>query len=115
MEPTTLTETDSILDSVKLANGYDPEDDSFDVEILMYINTAFSLIHSRSDHSPSVFVVKDRNDIWTRYPLASAIELIKTYVSLYVRLYFSPPESGYGTKNISDNLEHLLFQISVLE
>lgn len=98
---------DSILTSIKKLLGLTEADTSFDIDIIIHINTAFSIMRQFGVNVDS-FSIENKDATWDEYfPDISDVEMIKTYVYLKVRMVFDPPTGGVKDvfeKNI-DELE----------
>ena len=87
--------SNSILLSVKKMLGIPPEHDQFDPEIIIHINSVFSILTQLGVGSDEGFSIKDSTASWSDYiPEGKAVEDIKTYMYLKVRLIFDPPQSS---------------------
>lgn len=87
--------SNSILLSVKKMLGIPPEYEQFDPEIIIHINSVFSILTQLGVGSDEGFSIKDSTASWSDYiPEGKAVEDIKTYMYLKVRLIFDPPQSS---------------------
>lgn len=87
-------DNDSILDTTKLQCGLDPEDDSYDVEIITHINSTFFVL-SELGVGPAVgYSITNREQKWSEFIGTEYIAAVKTYMGLKVRLIFDPPQTG---------------------
>lgn len=87
--------SNSILLSVKKMLGIPPEYEQFDPEIIIHINSVFSILTQLGVGSDEGFSIKDSTASWFDYiPEGKAVEDIKTYMYLKVRLIFDPPQSS---------------------
>ena len=87
--------SDSILLSVKKMLGIPPDYEQFDPEIIIHINSVFSILTQLGVGSDEGFSIKDSTASWSDYiPEGKAVEDIKTYMYLKVRLIFDPPQSS---------------------
>ena len=87
---------DSILNSVKIALGLNVEDDAFDQELLMLINsTLMTLQQIGVGPQDRLFNITDSTATWSEY-LEDPTELpmVKNYIGIRVRLIFDPPQSS---------------------
>jgi hypothetical protein len=100
---------DSILASVKKDLGIAEDYEHFDPDIIMAINTAFSILHQLGAGPDEGFSISDDTAVWTDFiPDLSKLEMVKTYVSKKVRMMFDPPTSSpvaEATNNIISELE----------
>ena len=105
---------DSILTSVKKQLGIAEEYTHFDPDIIMHINSAFSILNQLGVGPPDGFSISDDSSDWTDFIGDSKnLELVKTYVGLKVRLIFDPPTSSAVMEAIKQNLAELEWRISV--
>lgn len=86
---------DSILTSVKKLLGIAEDYDHFDPDIIMHINTAFSLLHQLGYGPEEGFRIEDETTEWSEYLQNDAnLNLIKDYIFMKVRALFDPPSSS---------------------
>lgn len=87
----------SILKSIKKVLNLGADDTSFDEDIVLYANGAFSTIHQLGVGPVDGFFIEDDSAEWDDFPCTSPqqIHLVKTYVYLRVRILFDPPTTGY--------------------
>lgn len=97
---------DSILTLVKkMCGGISEEDESFDDDIITYVNNAFAFLTQLGVGSPSGFSIHDKSSIWTDYISAGPLlELVKTYICTKARLMFDPPQ----TAALMDSLKQII-------
>lgn len=85
---------DSILTSVKKMLGIEEEYKHFDTDILMHINSAFSILTQIGVGPDSGFMITDENVNWSDFIKEEAkLNLVKSYMFLKVKLLFDPPMS----------------------
>lgn len=105
---------ESILTSIKKLLGIGEEHSSFDTDIVMYINAAFSVLTQIGVGPASGFAIKDANAKWSDYLNGDArLEMVKTYVYLKVRLMFDPPLNSSVTEVIKSQIAELEWRINV--
>lgn len=87
----------SILNSTKKILGINPEDTSFDLDIITYINSAFSILNQLGIGPPSGFMIMDETSEWADFGVADepTLNLLKTCIYLRVRMLFDPPATSY--------------------
>ena len=107
---------DSILTSVKKLLGIAEEYDSFDADIIMHINSVFSILTQLGIGPEGGFSIKDASALWSDFiSNRSNAELIKSYVYLKTKLLFDPPLSSSvleSYKRLTDELEWRINVIS---
>ena len=104
---------DSILTSIKKVLGIYEEDTSFDIDIIMHINTVFMILRQMGIGPDDGFSVIDSRDTWDDYlDDISLIESVKTYVALKVRLIFDPPASSTMVEAINRTISELEWRLN---
>lgn len=107
-------EDDSILDTVKKMLGIPPEYDQFDTDIIIHINSVFSILTQLGVGSNDGFSIKDNTSLWSDYiPDGKALSDIKTYVYLKVRLIFDPPSASSAVEAMNKLVSELEWRINV--
>lgn len=105
---------DSILTSVKKMLGITEEYTHFDQDIMIHINTVFTILTQIGVGPDEGFVIEDESTEWSEFiHSGSNLESIKTYVYLKVRLLFDPPASSVVVDAINRSLNELEWRISV--
>lgn len=100
---------ESILNSIKkLLTGAGVEDDSFDTDLIIGINTAFSILTQMGIGPEEGFSISDDTTLWQDYIQDNKkIEMVKTYVQLKVKLIFDPPTSSAVIECIKETITEL--------
>ena len=85
---------ESILTSVKKLLGITEEYEHFDQDIIVNINSVFSILKQLGVGPPNGFIIKSNTEKWADFmPEYSRLEAVKSYVHLKVKLLFDPPLS----------------------
>ncbi len=85
---------DSILTSIKKMLGIEEEYEHFDPDILMHINSAFSILTQLGVGPDNGFMIVDKNTTWSEFIKDEAqLNLVKSYMFIKVKLLFDPPMS----------------------
>ena len=107
--------TDSIFSSVKKVVGLLGDDGSFDEDILLHINTVVSTLRQLGLSIPSDFYVRDDVQTW-RDLLGEYrdLDLVKSYMTMKVRLMFDPPPSSFGLASMTEMVNEFEWRINVL-
>lgn len=93
---------ESILDSTKKALGIDSEYTAFDPDITMYINGVFSTLLQLGVGPEEGFEIADKEATWDDFIGDNkAINSVKTYVYLKVRMLFDPPATSFALDSMS--------------
>ena len=101
----------SILNSTKKILGLPAEDESFDLDVITAINSAFSTLSDLGVGPADGFVIEDDEPTWDEYDIVTAPQVqlgqVKTYVYLSVRLIFDPPQTSFALGALKEQiLEH---------
>ena len=99
----------SILTSIKKLLGISKDVTSFDVDIKMHINTAFTVLTQLGVGPSKGFAIKDETSKWTDFiPEDPTLESVKTYVYLKTKMVFDPSASSAvmeANKSLINELE----------
>ena len=105
---------ESILNSIKKLLGIHEDDTSFDVDIIMHINTVIMILRQIGIGPAGGFTVSDVYTTWNEYLSdSSLIESVKTYIALKVRLIFDPPASSTVTEAFNRTITELEWRLNV--
>lgn len=105
---------DSILTSIKKLLGITEEYEHFDADIVMHINSAFSVLTQLGVGPENGFSIEDSGADWSGFLNDNRrLEFIKTYVYLKVKLGFDPPVSSAAIEAINRQISELEWRINV--
>ena len=106
---------DSILTSVKKIIGISEEDESFDTDLIMHINSVLMILNQLGVGPEDGFSITDKSAVWTDVIGDNKlIEATKTFVGLKVRLIFEPPTSSAVLDSINKTISELEWRINVM-
>ena len=106
---------DSILTSVKKIIGISEEDESFDTDLIMHINSVLMILNQLGVGPEDGFSITDKSAVWTDViGNNKLIEATKTFVGLKVRLIFDPPTSSAVLDSINKTISELEWRINVM-
>lgn len=105
----------SILKSTKKVLHIAEDDDSFDLNVITQINTAFSNLNDLGVGPVDGFVIEGEDEEWIDFLPDDKIQLssVKTYVLLWVRLVFDPPQTAFLLEASKSQLQELTVRISI--
>lgn len=104
----------SILNSIKKRLGISEEYEHFDDDIIMDINSVFSILTQMGVGPSTGFIITDQDAEWTDFMEDMIkLEFVKTYVYLKVRLMFDPPQSSAITESINRQISELEWRIFI--
>ncbi len=104
---------DSILTSIKKLLGITEDYEHFDQDVIVHINSAFSVLTQLGVGPEAGFFIEDSDASWTDFVNDSRLEMIKTYVYLKVKLVFDPPSSSSVIEAINRQISELEWRINV--
>lgn len=104
---------DSILTSIKKMLGIIEEDESFDIDIIIHINSAFSTLTQLGIGPEDGFVIRGKTTLWTEFIDDIRLENVKSYVYLKVRQVFDPPTNSAVLDAISRQISELEWRMNV--
>ena len=104
---------DSILTTIKKLLGIEESYTHFDADIILGINTAFSILTQMGVGPVTGFSITDKTAVWSDFiPDMSKVEMIRSYVHLKVKLLFDPPASSTVVEVINRQIAELEWRIS---
>lgn len=105
---------DSILNTTKQLLGLSLEDTSFDVDVLIHINSSISTLHQLGVGTTDPELVVDKDTEWSSLTEDSVLlSMVKPFIYLTTRLSFDPPGTSFLGDSITRTLAELTFRIYV--
>lgn len=105
---------DSILTSIKKLLGIAEEYEHFDSDIVLHINSAFSVLTQLGVGPEEGFCIEDASTTWPEFLYDDPrLEFVKTFVHLKVKLGFDPPLSSAAIEAINRQISELEWRINV--
>jgi hypothetical protein len=106
--------TTSILDSTKKVLGVGPTDTSFDLDIMMHVNTVFSVLNQLGIGPDAGFMIEDNTATWDAFVGTDPrLNIVKTYTYLQVRLLFDPPTTSFVIDSTTKRIQELEWRLNV--
>lgn len=104
----------SILDSTKKLLGFESEYTAYDVDITIFVNSAFSTLKDMGIGPETGFLIVDNSALWSDYiSRQDLLGMVQHYVYLSTRLVFDPPTTSFGISAIEKMLEQFSWRILV--
>lgn len=104
--------SDSVLSSTKQMLGISPEDTSFDVNVIMSINTALTILMDLGLTEVEDQLVTSDKMTWDELLGGRTdIEYVKTYVYQKVKMIFDPPTSTAAIDAMQRSISELEWRI----
>lgn len=87
----------SILEDVKKTLGIHAAIDEFDTDLIMHVNSAFFQLHQLGVGPKGGFSIEGADTEWEAFlGPRQDLSIVKSYVTIFVRLVFDRPETSYG-------------------
>lgn len=92
----TVTAGESILNSIKKQLDIAVDDDSFDENIIMHINSIFANLYQMGVGPSDVYQITDASNVWSEFIPSNKqyLVLVKSYMYLAVKVLFDPPRTS---------------------
>lgn len=96
---------ESILTSIKNALGITEQNTSFDLAIIMHINTALSTLTQIGVGPPEGFMIEDKDSEWSEF-IGEDLDYnpVKSYVFLRVKKLFDPPGTSFAIESMDNQI-----------
>lgn len=106
--------SDSILTSTKKILGIADDYTAFDSDIVIHINTVFTILNQLGIGPDNGFAIEDKVATWDTF-LGEDLRLnsVKTYVYLRVRILFDPPTVSYLVESMRQQIQELEWRLNV--
>ena len=104
----------SILTSIKKLLGIAEEYQVYDVDLIMHINSVFSILTQLGVGPADGFSIEDDDALWTDFiPEKSKIECVKSYIHHKVKLLFDPPLGSAVIDSMERTIKELEWRLMV--
>lgn len=106
---------DSILTSVKKMLGIEPDYTHFDPDIIIAINSVFTILTQIGVGPDDGFSITDDSATWSDFFGADGkkIELVKSYIYLKTKLIFDPPTTGVLHEAMERQIQEFEWRLNV--
>lgn len=102
----------SILNETKVSIGINQDDTSFDLDIIPLINGCLMVLNQNGVGPSGGLVISDSTTGWDALVGdRKDLEMVKTYITLKVRILFDPPTSSYVLEAFKENINEALWRI----
>lgn len=109
-----MENTESILTSIKKLLGIDAGYPHFDTDLVMHINSVFSILTQMGVGPSDGFLITGVDEVWSSFITdQSCLQLVKSYIYLKVRLLFDPPLSSAAIDSINQQIKEFEFRLFV--
>lgn len=107
--------SESILTSIKKLLGIDENYTHFDADIIMHINSVFSILTQMGVGPANGFSISGKDETWSAFitDKPNIFSLVKSYVYMKVRLLFDPPLSSAAIESINRQISEFEWRLFV--
>lgn len=105
---------DSILTSIKKLLGLSEDYVHFDTDIIMHINSVFTILSQLGVGPDGGFSISDASAVWSDFlPEGTNLELVKSYMYQKVKLLFDPPSSSAVLDAVKRSIDEFEWRLNV--
>ena len=108
----------SILNDIKQLLSLEEDDPTFDLDVILHINTAISILDQIGAAPAGGFQVEveDAETKWSDFfGDLKGVSMVKSWIFLKVQLIFDPPATSFVIASKEKLLDELTFRINALE
>lgn len=102
-----------ILTDIKRLLGIEPEYTAFDYDIKIHINSAFCILNQLGVGTSEPFMIESGKEEWTAFINKKNIESVKSYIYIFVRKLFDPPNTSYVLESYDKILKEIEWRLKV--
>ena len=107
--------TDSILNTTKKLLGIAEENTEFDLDIILHINSVFTILTQLGVGPSKGFFITDGSATWSDFiPEGEMMEAVKSYMGCKVRMLFDPSTSSATMQALQNMCNELEWRLNVL-
>lgn len=106
---------ESILTSIKLLLGMTEDYDAYDPQVIMHINSVFTVLKQLGVGPEQGFRIEDKTATWADYITETediTFDSVKSYIYAKVRLIFDPPASSAHIQALKDTISEFEFRLN---
>ena len=105
---------ESILTSTKKLLGIAEDYNHFDPDLIMHINSVFTILTQLGVGPKGGFMILDENATWDEFlPEGKYLMAVKSYVAQKVRLLFDPPTNSAVMECINKMIQEFEWRLNV--
>lgn len=113
-----VVETESILSSMKLMLGMEPDYNAFDTDLIIHINSILSKLSQVAVGPKEGFLLDPVNPETSKWEDflgtdSKLVHMAKTYMYIQLRILFDPPQNSFTQEMLKQESEELLWRLNV--
>ena len=104
-----------ILPSIKKLLGIPFDNKHFDIDLILFINTAFATLYQLGvGPTENAYKIENEDNVWSEFIGDNKnIENVKTYVFLKTKLAFDPPTTGAAMQSLKELIKESEWRLNV--
>ena len=106
-------ETKSILTTTKLMLGIQPEASYFDDQLIVAINSAFSVLNQLGVGPEEGFFITGCDETWDDYSTDTNMKMVQMYVAVKAHILWDPPTNSTLLQALQDQAKEYEFRLNV--
>ncbi len=104
----------SILTDIKKMLGPSYDEDSFDTDITIHINSCFTTLRQLGVGPANGYRIKDDKNVWSEFVKDDEmLDSVKTYIYLKVKVVFDPPLNASLLESFEKQITELEWRLNV--
>lgn len=104
--------SDSILNDVKKVLGLDSGYTPFDIDVIIHINSALTVLNDLGVGPTDVLVITGAENLWSELGLENnQLSMVKSYLYLKTRVVFDPPAFGFHLDALNKQIEEQEYRL----
>lgn len=105
---------DSILTSTKKILGISADYTAFDLDIVVHINSVFSVLQQLGIGPTGGFSIEDADGTWSQYLGDDpGLNLVRSYMYLKVRMLFDPPGTSFHLESMNKMIQEAEWRLNL--
>lgn len=111
-----MNETKSILLTIKKLLGISDDDHSYDVDVILHINSILSILNQVGVGADEGFAISGDKETWDEYiaeDYRNRQSMVVSYIYLRVKLLFDPPSSSFVLESMKSNISEMEWRLSI--
>lgn len=108
-------EEESILNTIKKMLGIDDDCQSFDQELIVFINSVFPTLYQIGVTEVEDFFITSFEQTWSDIDIyqPDMLNMIKSYIYMKVRMLFDPPTTSFVLESLNNQTKELEWRIYI--
>jgi len=104
----------SILNDIKHMLGRPEGDTTFDMDIMININSAFGTLTQLGVGPVVGFQITGPNNDWNEFTTDPRLNAVKNYIFLKTKIAFDPPDTGFVLTAMQDQIREHEYRLNVV-